>query len=105
MSRNDDRHKLWIGGTGSITTPLARFGAMVQLTWFVHLQERYSVTEKVKSADRHRRPNTATIIKAAKAAGCASVAFPDGTIVSITPAPNADRSATEVDRWSEANAS
>jgi hypothetical protein len=43
------------------------------------------VTEKVKSADRHRRPNTATIIKAAKAAGAVSVTFPDGTMVSLTP--------------------
>jgi hypothetical protein len=48
------------------------------------------VTEKVKSADRHRRPNTATIIKAAKAAGATSVTFPDGTIVSLVPsAPSA----------------
>lgn len=60
-----------------------------------------------KPAGRPRPRNTATIIKAAKAAGCASVTFPDGTIVSITPAsaPTVDRSATEVDRWFETNAS
>jgi hypothetical protein len=55
---------------------------------------------------RQPRPrNTATIIKAAKEAGCASVMFPDGTVVTITSAPTVDRSATEVDRWFEANAS
>jgi hypothetical protein len=34
-----------------------------------------------------------------------SVPFPDGTILSLMPSSNADRSATEVDRWFETNAS
>jgi hypothetical protein len=38
-----------------------------------------------KSTDRHRRPNTATIIKAAKNAGASHVTFPDGTVVSLAP--------------------
>jgi hypothetical protein len=44
------------------------------------------VSEKVTPQSRHRRPNTATIIKAAKDAGATSVTFPDGTIVNLTPA-------------------
>jgi hypothetical protein len=43
------------------------------------------VSEKVTPKSRHRRPNTATIIKAAKDAGATSVTFPDGTVVSLTP--------------------
>jgi hypothetical protein len=73
------------------------------------VKERKSVSEKAatsKSAGRPRSRNTAAIIKAAKDAGATSVTFPDGTVVSLTPpAPSADRSATEVDRWFEANAS
>jgi hypothetical protein len=62
-------------------------------------------TAASKAARRTRPRNTATIIKAAKAAGATSVTFPDGTVVSLVPlAPSADRSATEVDRWFEANA-
>jgi hypothetical protein len=62
-------------------------------------------TTAFKPAGRPRSRSTATIIKAAKEAGATSVTFPDGTIVSLTPlAPSADHSATEVDRWFEANA-
>jgi hypothetical protein len=65
------------------------------------------VTEEAsKPVRRRNRPRAAlTIIKAAKECGATSVTFPDGTIVSLTPTSNADRSATEVDRWFEANAS
>jgi hypothetical protein len=58
----------------------------------------------VKSRPRGR--STASIIRAAKAAGAASVTFPDGTVVTIASAaaPTIDNSATEVDRWFEANA-
>jgi hypothetical protein len=61
------------------------------------------VSEKPAKAVRVRSRNTATIIKAAKDAGATSVTFPDGTVVT-PPAPSADRSATDVDRWFEANA-
>ena len=39
-----------------------------------------------KPASRPRSRNTATIIRAAKDAGAASVTFSDGTIVQLTPA-------------------
>ena len=43
-------------------------------------------TTAFKPAGRPRSRSTATIIKAAKEAGATSVTFPDGTIVSLTPA-------------------
>jgi hypothetical protein len=42
-------------------------------------------TAASKAARRTRPRNTATIIKAAKAAGATSVTFPDGTVVSLMP--------------------
>jgi hypothetical protein len=66
------------------------------------------VSEKVASKSRHRRPNTVTIIKAAKAAGAASVTFPDGTFVTLAPAqapsPNKamDVAPLGVDEWGDA---
>jgi hypothetical protein len=53
------------------------------------------VSEKITSKFR-RRPNTSTIIKAAKDAGATSVTFPDGTIVSLTPA--ATKAVDDLDR-------
>jgi hypothetical protein len=61
-----------------------------------------------KPVRRRQRPrNAMSIVKAAKTVGATSVTFPDGTVVSLVlaAAPSADGSATEVDRWFEANAS
>ena len=55
-----------------------------------------------KPPTRTNRRSALSIIKAAKATGCAAVEFPDGTIVRITPdtAPAATNgAASEVDRW------
>jgi hypothetical protein len=58
-----------------------------------------SPAKSVRSRPRGR--STASVIKAAKLAGAASVTFPDGTVVTLAPdqAPVADNPATEVDRW------
>lgn len=50
---------------------------------------------------RQHRRSTVSILKAAKAAGCASVEFSDGTVVKIKPDEVSTSSASnnEVEQW------
>jgi len=60
------------------------------------------MTETVEAMfkKRPRRRSTASILKAAKAAGCVAVEFPDGTTVKITAEASLNGVAdTEVERW------
>jgi hypothetical protein len=62
------------------------------------------------SKSRPRGRSTASIIKAAKAAGAAAVTFPDGTTVTITHDPasvtdGANGAMNDVERWYKDHAS
>jgi len=56
------------------------------------------MSEPADKPRRRRAPSAATIIKAAKAAGAASVTFPDGTVVTMALEPALVISGT-TDEW------
>jgi hypothetical protein len=59
------------------------------------------MTDESTPKKRPRRRSTISVLKAAKAAGCASVEFSDGTVVKITAddVPIDGASDSDVDRW------